>query len=187
MLTGALASSYYGRPRTTLDLDVVIDADEDELAVLARVLTRAALKVQLQKLKATWRSAYRIITIGDTKSPHYLDLIFTDRKLERKAAHILGLPTYCQTAQSLILAKLRMIKTTVRVERAATDREDIRAILKTTHVSLKGLRRKAKKESTAKILEALLKGEDVFSHLIGSNKNLDEMKRRLDEIRREDI
>jgi hypothetical protein len=162
MLTGALASSYYGRPRTTIDLDVIVDTNENELTGLAEVLTSTGLRAQLQKLEATWRSDYRIITIEDTKSPHLLDLIFTDQKLERKAARILGLPTYCQTAESLILAKLRMIKATVQVERAAIDRNDIRAIFETTHINLRRLRSKAKKESTAKILEALLKGVGMF-------------------------
>jgi hypothetical protein len=162
MLTGALASSYYGRPRTTVDLDVVVDTNENELTGLAKAFASAGLKVQLQKLEETWRSEYRIITIEDTKSPHHLDLIFTVQKLERKAARILGLPTYCQTAESLILAKLRMIKATVQAERAATDRNDIRAILENTSVNLRRLRRKTKKESTAKILEALLKGEGMF-------------------------
>jgi hypothetical protein len=169
MLTGALASSYYGRPRTTVDLDVVVDTNENELTGLAKVFTSAGLRVQVQKLESTWRSQYRIITIEDTKSPHHLDVIFTDQKLERKTARILGLPTYCQTAESLILAKLRMIKATVQVERAATDRNDIRAILENTHINLRGLRRKAKKESTAKILEALLQEESMFSTMQGTS------------------
>ena len=162
MLTGAIASSYYGRPRTTIDLDVVVNVNENELTRLAKVFTSAGLRVELQKLEATWRSACRIITIEDTKSPHRLDLIFTNQKLERKAARILGLPTHCQTAESLIRAKLRMIKATVQVERAAIDRNDIRAILENTNINLRRLRSKTKKESTTKILEALLKGEGMF-------------------------
>jgi len=162
MLTGAIASSYYGRPRTTIDLDVVVNVNENELTRLAKVFTSAGLRAELQKLEATWRSKYRIITIEDTKSPHRLDLIFTNQKLERKAARILGLATHCQTAESLILAKLRMIKATVQVERAAIDRNDIRAILENTNINLRRLRSKAKKESTSKILEALLKGEGMF-------------------------
>jgi hypothetical protein len=156
MLTGALASSYYGRPRTTLDMDVVVAVRQGDLATLATVLTKANLKVQGKKLQAAWQSDYRIATIEDKKSPHTLDIIFTDQKLERNAGRILGVPTYYQTATSLILAKLRMLKITVRAERAATDREDIKAILETTQISLKALRRRARAESTVKILHDLI-------------------------------
>lgn len=65
------------------------------------------------------------------------------------------MPTYYQTAESLILAKLRMLKVTVQSERAAIDREDIKAILRTTRIILKSLRKRARVESTAKILNDL--------------------------------
>jgi len=151
-----LASSYYGRPRTTLDLDVIVCVTERDLGTLAAVLTKANLKVQERKLEMTWRSEYRIATIEDKRSPHILDIIFTDQKLERKAGRILGLPAYYQSAESLILAKLRMIEATLQPERAATDREDIKAILDTTRIDLRTLRRKAREESTAKILDELI-------------------------------
>jgi hypothetical protein len=48
-----------------------------------------------------------------------------------------------------------MLKVTVRPERAATDREDIKAILETTRIDLRSLRRRAKLQSTAKILDDL--------------------------------
>jgi hypothetical protein len=155
MLTGALASSYYGRPRTTLDMDVVVTVRQGDLATLVRILTEAYLLVQEKRLRAAFESEYRIATIEDKKSPHTLDIIFTDQRLERKAGRILGLPTYYQNAESLILTKLRMLKVTLRAERAATDREDIKAILKTTRISLKSLRRRARAQGTVKILDDL--------------------------------
>ena len=155
MFTGALASSYYGRPRTTLDIDIVISVQQPDLGTLARSLSKADLRVRERNLVATWRSDYRIATLEDKKSPYTVDIIFTDRKLERIAGRISGLPTYYETAESLILAKLRMLKVTVRPERVATDREDIKAILATTKIDLKSVRNRAEKESTAKILEDL--------------------------------
>ena len=68
----------------------------------------------------------------------------------------MGVPTYYQSAESLILAKLRMLKVTLRAERAATDSEDIKAILETIQISMKTLRRRARAESTAKILDDLI-------------------------------
>lgn len=157
MLTGALASSYYGRPRTTLDIDVVVAVRESHLPTLARALAGANLKVEEKRLQAVWRSKYRIATIEDRKSPHTLDIIFTDEKLERKAGSILGLRTFYQTPESLILAKLRMIKATAHPERAATDREDVKAILESNPLRLDILRRRAKTETTYEILEDLIR------------------------------
>jgi hypothetical protein len=156
MLTGALASSYYARPRTTLDMDVIVAAGEKELVTLHRWLRKARLRVEEARLKAAWLSDYRIVTIEDEKSPHTLDIMFTDRKLERNTGRILGVPTYYQTAESLVLAKLRMLKVTVQPERAATDRADIKSILETTRIDMRSLRKRARAESTTRILDDLI-------------------------------
>lgn len=156
MLTGAIASSYYGRPRTTLDMDVVIAIAQADISKLVKTLEHASFRVQERKLIDAWKSQYSIATLEDRKSPHTLDIIFTDRKLERRPGRILGMRTYYQTAESLILAKLRMLKVTLQSEKAAVDREDIKAILKTSPISLRSLRRKAREQSTLKILDNLL-------------------------------
>jgi hypothetical protein len=155
MFTGALASSYYGRARTTLDADIVLAIQKKDIGFLARLLMDANLKVQKNKLEAAWKSDYKIVTIEDKKTPHTLDIIFTRRKLEKNAGRILGLPTYYEAPHSLILAKLRKIKVTVDPARAATDREDIQAILENTHIDLKSLQERARAESTGKILSEL--------------------------------
>jgi hypothetical protein len=155
-LTGALASSYYGRPRTTLDIDVVIKTTREGLTKVASTLKDVGLRVEQKKLEAAWHSEYRITTIEDTKSPHTLDIIFTEGTPQRKSGSILGLPTFYQAPQSLILAKLRMIKATRDAERATTDGQDIRAILKSTSINVKVLRKKARGESTSEILEDLM-------------------------------
>lgn len=110
MLTGALASSYYGRPRTTMDIDIVVRASRKQLSKLARALKNANLKVDVEKMERAWQLEDRIVTLEDKNSPHTVDIIFTDEKLERKAASILGLPTFYQMPESLIPAKLRMTR-----------------------------------------------------------------------------
>jgi len=157
MLTGALASSYYGRPRTTLDVDVVVVATRKDLARLAEALTDVSLRVEEKRLETAWQSEYRIATIEDRRSAHTLDIIFTGGTLERKAGSVLGLRTFYQTPESLVLAKLKMIKATLHPERTATDREDIKAILESTRVNLKVLRKRAQAESTSEILEDLIR------------------------------
>jgi hypothetical protein len=119
MFTGALASSYYGRPRTTVDADIVLAIEKKDLPALVKTLTKANLRVQKTKLQSAWESEYRIATVEDKKTPHTLDIIFTNRRLARNRGRILGLPTYYEALDSLILAKLRMIKSTVETARAA--------------------------------------------------------------------
>jgi hypothetical protein len=155
MFTGAMASTYYGPPRTTLDIDILLTVEEKDLARLARALTRADLRVQTKKLHRAWASDYTFATFEDKKSPHTLDIIFTDQPLERRAGRILGLPTYYQTPESLILSKLRRLKATIQSERAAIDREDIKAILKATRIKLSSLRKRAASEHTSRILDEL--------------------------------
>ena len=162
MLTGALASSYYGRPRTTLDVDVVVRATEEDFSELTEVLTSMGLKTRDTDGQRALRSQCRFITLEDRKSPHALDIILTDEKLERKAGSILGLRTYFQAPRSLILAKLRMIKAKLQPEKAATDRQDIRAILKSTRIRFDSLRREAKRQSTYKILQGLMRERSIL-------------------------
>jgi len=67
----------------------------------------------------------------------------------------LGLPTYYQKPENLVLAKLRMIRATVPRERAQKDVDDVKAILKFARVNLEAVRRQAEKEGTIKILEEI--------------------------------
>lgn len=157
MFTGAIASSYYGRPRTTLDIDIVVAVERRELVRLAKALKKASLVVHHKKLDAAWRSDYRIATLEDKKSAHTVDVIFTHRELKRTQGHVSGLPTYYETAESLVLAKLRMLKVTIQPERAATDGEDIKAILESTKIDLKSLRKESEVETTIKILDDLVR------------------------------
>jgi hypothetical protein len=63
------------------------------------------------------------------------------------------------TEAALISRLRRRFQLGRRTERAATDREDIKAILATTQIDLKTLRRKARAEGTIKILEDLLQSK----------------------------
>lgn len=51
MLTGALASSYYGRPRTTLDVDVILAVALNDLPTLVETLKTAGLVTEKAKTR----------------------------------------------------------------------------------------------------------------------------------------
>lgn len=159
MFTGALAASYYGVPRTTVDIDVVVNFALENTKVLSAQLKKAGLRVN-EKIEASFKSGFKIITLEDEKTPSTMDVILSDKKLEKRKGSILGIPTYYQTPEALILTKLRVIKVMVPKERALKDKDDIKAILKYTKVNLKALKEKASKEKTISILEKLINLEN---------------------------
>jgi hypothetical protein len=157
MLTGALAVSYYGAPRTTTDVDIVIRASQDEVRPkIVPALKKASLHADAARIETALRSGFRIVTIKDSKSPFTLDIIFSSKKAKKKIGTILGLPTFFQTAEELINAKLRMVKATVPKERTIKDIDDVKAILKFSQVNIKAVKTKAKKDSTLTIIENIL-------------------------------
>lgn len=156
MFTGALAASYYGTPRTTMDIDIIVKISRKELRNLAAALRKASIKVNEAKIERAFNSGFRIITLKDEKTPFTLDIIFSDEKLEKRHGTVLGIPTFYQTPEGLILTKLRMIKATIPKERALKDRDDIKAILKYTEIVLNTLKKQAQRENTLSILEELI-------------------------------
>ena len=156
MFTGALAASFYGVPRTTSDADVVVEiSEEGSQTKLVLALRKAGLKTEENRINAALRSGFRIATFRDTKTPFTVDIILSDGKLEKKAGTVLGLPTFFQTPEELVLAKLRMIKATVPRERASKDEEDVKAILMFNKVDMNVVKRRARKNNTLSILETI--------------------------------
>jgi hypothetical protein len=157
MFTGAVAASYYGTPRTTMDVDVVVNiSPEDSQSLLLKPLEAAEIRVDENKMLAALRAGYRVVTLRDEKTAYTLDLILSDKKLEKKSGKIVGLPSFIQTPEELILSKLRMIKSTISKEKSQKDRDDVKAILSHTRVEGELLRRRARKENTLAMLDELM-------------------------------
>jgi len=159
MVTGALAVSYYGRPRTTMDLDLVIKTCPEESEKLSKTLVRAGVKTSVAKIASAWGSGYRIVTCQDTRSPHSLDIILSDKPLRRMKGTLLGICVFYHEPSQLILAKLRMIKSTRDPERQAIDKADIRSIMESRKIPLRALSEGAIRDGTAAILRGLLRGK----------------------------
>ena len=155
--TGAIAASFYGVPRTTVDVDIMIRiSSEEDVDKLISALKRAKLKVEKEAIIRVLKSDYRILTISDNKSPYNVDIIFSEKKFKKRRGVIFGENTFLQDPEELILAKLRMIKATVFREKAVKDVEDVKGIIKFTKIDLKRVKLKAKKEGTIKTLEEIL-------------------------------
>ncbi len=151
-----MAASYYGRPRTTIDVDFIIQISIDDLDDLLEILARFGLKINTSRIKRQLNSGYNIISLEDKRSPYRVDLIIqTERKLEKRSGRALGLRSYYDLPELLILSKLRMIKATVPRERSQKDREDIIAILANTKVNKRKILVQARKEGTIMIFKEI--------------------------------
>ena len=155
--TGALAVSYYGIPRTTSDVDVMITIrnERSEINKIIGTLLCVGLDVTEQQIMNALQSGYNIITASDKASPYTVDIITSTQKIEKRAGKVAGLTTYLQEPIDLILAKLRMIKATIPRERAIKDEDDIKSIIRFTPIDLDSLRKRAKTEGTEDIIDSI--------------------------------
>jgi hypothetical protein len=158
MFTGALAVNYYGRARTTTDVDVVVAVSGREWrGKLVSALKDAGIVVEEKKIDDALKSGFKIVMFKDGKSPLTIDIMLSDGKLKKRAGSVLGLKTFYQAPEDLVLAKLRMIKATVPRERALKDVDDVRAVLRFTRVNVEAVKKQAKRDSTLSIFETVVK------------------------------
>jgi hypothetical protein len=155
--TGALAVSFYGTPRTTCDVDVMvaISGTAEVKRKVAEALRKAGLEVEERKIDEALISGYNIATFQDKDSAYKVDVIFSAEKLQKQGASVAGVKTFLQKPEGLVLAKLRMIKVTVPRERAAKDEDDVKAILAFSKVDLEAVKKQAKLDGTLEILQSL--------------------------------
>ncbi len=156
-ITGAVAASYYGIPRTTLDVDFVVHVSPQETSRFVKRLRGVDIDADVARIRRQLKSGYNVITVADRLSPYTADLIFSRDRPERRRGSVRGVETFFQSPESLILAKLRMIKATVQKERSQNDRDDIRAILANTKVNRRRITEVARRESSLRIFRELAK------------------------------
>ena len=112
MVTGSLASSIHGRPRTTHDADIVIDPSPKALDRLVTGLQAAGFYVDAGVAREALR-ARRQFNVIATATAFKVDLILRkDRPFSREefrrrqAASLGGTPVDLATAEDTILSKL---------------------------------------------------------------------------------
>lgn len=114
MIAGSLASTLHGEPRSTQDIDLVIDPTRDQLAVLVDGLDRHRFYVGDAFGAFERRDQFNVI---DVTTGWKVDLIlrkdrpFSRTEFERRQpAVILGVNTAVGTVEDTILAKLEWAK-----------------------------------------------------------------------------
>ncbi len=110
MVAGSVASTYYSEPRTTQDIDIVIDPDRRSLQAFVGALDPARYYVGDSEAALARRGQFNVI---DTTSGWKVDLIvcrdrpFSRQKLaRRRQVEIEGLRVSVASPEDTILAKL---------------------------------------------------------------------------------
>ena len=116
MVSGSISSTFYGRPRSTQDVDIIIEATIENLQELVTILQEK--KYYADEETALEALAHEtLFNVFDASSGYKADLIIRkDRpySLEefkrRKSVDVLGVPLYLVTPEDAILSKLEWAK-----------------------------------------------------------------------------
>lgn len=129
VIVGGLAAIKYGRPRSTMDIDVIVKVDpkrKSHIDTLVQAFTRHELEINTLDLeKSLLEGAH--VPVFDKRSPYRLDLKNVRDKLDlaslmnRRMTEIFGIETWLESPEDLIVAKL--------VYGGQQDEEDVLAVI----------------------------------------------------------
>jgi hypothetical protein len=116
MLTGSFASVFYGSPRSTQDIDLVIGASSAQLRAFVEGLPRSEYYVEMDAaLEALKRES--LFNIIDLKTSWKIDMIirksraFSQEEFRRRQlSNLEGVSLHVASAEDIILAKLEWAK-----------------------------------------------------------------------------
>jgi hypothetical protein len=138
MLTGSFASAYYGSPRSTQDIDLVIAATPAQLRALVGSLPSAEYYADVEAAIAasTRESMFNVI---DLESGWKIDMIIRKSRAfsqeefaRRRLTSVQGVPLFVASAEDVVVAKLEWAK----LAHSRRQIEDAAGILKIRRASL---------------------------------------------------
>jgi len=132
MLTGSFASAHYGVPRSTQDIDLVIDATPAQLRAFVEVLPGSDYYADLDAaLEAHGRQS--MFNVIDLAAGWKIDLIirkargFSQEEFRRRQrVSLQGVPLFVASAEDVVISKLEWAK----LAHSRRQIEDAAAILK---------------------------------------------------------
>jgi len=132
MLSGSFASAYYGAPRSTQDIDLVIEANPAQLTTFIQSLPAEEYYADLEAaLQAHRRQS--LFNVIDLATGWKVDLIirksraFSQEEFSRRQrVNVQGLPLFVAGAEDIVIAKLEWS----RLAQSQRQIEDVAAILK---------------------------------------------------------
>lgn len=133
MVCGSVAAAFHGLPRTTQDVDLVVEADRTKLAALVSVLRREAFYLSPEAALAAVHGGSEF-NIVDRVTGWKADVFvqqkrpFSGVELERRIrAEVQGVGLYFASAEDCVLSKLEWAAKT-RSERQLRDAAAIVAV-----------------------------------------------------------
>ncbi len=135
MVTGSVASSFHGRPRSTHDADIVIDPAQEQLDALVRNLGEAGFYVDGARARDALRRRSQFNAI-ETRSAFKIDLIvrkdrpFSREELGRRQAAELspGMSVALASPEDTIVSKLEWAKKAGHSEKQIEDAAGVLAV-----------------------------------------------------------
>ena len=136
MLVGSVAATYYGYFRNTADIDIVIEAQPQQLQKLVSELSKKDYYAQINDALAAWKQR-DMFNVIDTSAGWKVDFIFLKPRAygreqfrRRKRSVFEGLSLFFASPEDIILSKLEWAK----MGESARQVEDVARLLqKTTH------------------------------------------------------
>ncbi|MBI3577238.1 nucleotidyl transferase AbiEii/AbiGii toxin family protein [Candidatus Gottesmanbacteria bacterium] len=116
LLTGGMATGYYGFPRSTHDIDFIVEVGETSLKNLRRVLGDLGKNFMCDMEQLDYVMAPTLVTAYHFPSTMKIDFWivktsnFTNEWKRRKQKQVLGQPITLVSAEDLILTKLAWCK-----------------------------------------------------------------------------
>lgn len=131
MLTGSTAAGWYGAPRTTLDIDLVIDPTQEQLEQLLTSLQRPGMYVPDEAAHEAL-AQQGMFNVIDSQTGFKADLILRKSRpfshtefLRRVPIELDGTPTFVATLEDVIVAKLEW----ARLGGSSRQLDDVAALL----------------------------------------------------------
>lgn len=138
MLTGSFASAYYGSPRSTQDIDMVIAASDEQLETFAKFLPKNKYYLDFNAAIEA-RQKESMFNVIDMELGWKIDLIFRKSRAfsreefgRRIRVNIEGAELYVASAEDVVIAKLEWAK----LAQSLRQIEDAAGILKMRSDSL---------------------------------------------------
>ena len=137
MIVGSMSSMYHGEPRTTQDIDLVIQATRKQLREFINSLPES-FYANTDAADSAWQTQ-GMFNVIDTESFNKVDLIllkheqFNEREFERRQpVNLQGVDTFVASAEDVVLSKLCWMRQT------GSERQwlDVKSVLRVRWTSL---------------------------------------------------
>ena len=153
VIIGGLAAIFYGRPRTSLDVDIIVSVKIENLEDFHKFLENKGFDIDYNDLLSSLKEKSHA-SIFLSEYPFRIDLKGVYDSLDRASMQnrrrekIFGVTAWIESPEDLVIAKL--------CYGSQQDIEDIRAVLKRQKLNMKYLEKRSKEEGVLAKLKNVL-------------------------------